>query len=661
MRPREEVREHIGRIMMAGHGRTDLPVEPRVISSWRRSLEHYSLDPGLATAPRVVTATMLRDHRERLETFARIAMHGVGKLHEQVRDANYCVLLTDAEGVTTNFLGVPALDRELKQEGFRVGVCWSEDVEGTCGVGTSIVDRKPLLVHKTEHFRAHNIPFTCSSAPMFGPRDELLGILDASALHSPDDRRSQALVFNLVCSSALLIENAFFLDSYRENWVLHLSRAAEFLDVQLDYLIAFDDAGRVVGANRKARCELLSRGSGPVCRLEDIFDLSCDASIRLAHDRPGLAIPMHVHATGERYFAMLRAPASAALKAAMSTPSLRVAHASNTGAAAFSRLAIGDAHMLAQVEQAKRLANRRIPILLLGETGSGKEAFAKSIHRFSDRREEPFIALNCAAIPESLIESELFGYREGAFTGAKAKGTKGKILQANGGTLFLDEIGDMPLPLQSRLLRVLAEGEVLPLGAESPIHVDLHVICATHRDLAEMLAAGEFREDLFYRLNAAMFRIPPLRERSDLAQIIAHVLADEIHEAGRNLQISPEAQMRLANYRWPGNIRQLRNAIRYAAALCEGDLLGMEHFPPEVLGLVGALPPPVAGGALQATVLPRQTSREMTEGEQMVQVLRRNGWQVTISAKQMGIPRATFYRRMKRFNIVAPNRADQEA
>lgn len=317
--------------------------------------------------------------------------------------------------------------------------------------------------------------------------------------------------------------------------------------------------------------------------------------------------------------------------------------------------------LMANMQRAKRLANRGIAILLLGETGSGKEAFAKAIHDLSDRRHAPFVTLNCTAIPESLIESELFGYKEGAFAGGKSEGPKGKILQADGGTLFLHEIGDMPLPLQSRLLRALTAGEVLPLGAESSMRLDLNVICGSHRNLPEMVAAGEFREDLFYRLNGAVFQIPPLRERSDSSEVIAKLLAEEAHEAGSELQIAPAALARLAEYHWPGNIRQLRNALRYAVAMCDGDTLEVEHFPPEILSIVET--PPGPGNTAIKECLSSfhpYTGSKAEERERMISVLRGNGWRISVSARQMGIPRATFYRHMQRFNIVSPNRADSK-
>jgi transcriptional regulator of acetoin/glycerol metabolism len=299
--------------------------------------------------------------------------------------------------------------------------------------------------------------------------------------------------------------------------------------------------------------------------------------------------------------------------------------------------------------------------MLLGETGTGKEAFARALHDFSERRDKPFVALNCAAIPESLIESELFGYRDGAFTGAARRGVRGKILQSDGGTLFLDEIGDMPLQLQSRLLRVLAEGEVLALGAETPTPVRLHVVCATHQDLPELVREGHFRADLYYRLNGAVFQLPPLRERDDIRAVIDKVLQEEAAAMGRKrVRLDADAGEALARHPWPGNIRQLRHAMRYACAIAEGEELHLEHFPPDLFSQRPRCLPPASEGATGADERPAR-SFSKAEAElraRMIAALRRHHWQVAVSARELGMARATFYRKMARLDIVSPNQRE---
>jgi len=242
---------------------------------------------------------------------------------------------------------------------------------------------------------------------------------------------------------------------------------------------------------------------------------------------------------------------------------------SNPSFSGLHYLDTGDAQIAATLQKVRRVINRDIPLLVMGETGTGKELLARAVHQDSNRARQPFVAVNCASIPESLIEAELFGYEEGAFTGARRKGAVGRIVQAHGGTLFLDEIGDMPLSLQARLLRVLQERNVTPLGSLKSIPVDIAVIGATHRNLREMIAAGTFREDLYYRLNGLVVRLPALRERTDLDVVARRILLAECPQD--TPEIAPSVLALFKAYAWPGNLRQLANVLRTAAVMGAGE------------------------------------------------------------------------------------------
>jgi transcriptional regulator of acetoin/glycerol metabolism len=300
---------------------------------------------------------------------------------------------------------------------------------------------------------------------------------------------------------------------------------------------------------------------------------------------------------------------------------------------------------------ALRVAGKRLPLLILGETGVGKEVFARAVHDAGVRRARPFVAVNCSAIPEALIESELFGYAPGAFTGARSRGATGKIAQAHTGTLFLDEIGDMPFNLQTRLLRVLAEGEVVPLGGDAPQQVDIDVICATHRDLTQMVAEGTFREDLYYRLTGATLKMPPLRERADIRDVIEAVFDEEAQTAGHVLTLDTQLAARLCSYAWPGNIRQLRNVLRYACAMCESTRVEMRHVPPDIAALF--LAEGDSGGLNQEA----DGCDERDERTRIVEALTRHQWRPNAAAAALGISRATLYRRIARLQISGPHRA----
>jgi sigma-54 dependent transcriptional regulator, acetoin dehydrogenase operon transcriptional activator AcoR len=657
---------HAERVRGAVEGRLPAPSDsPRLASSWQRSFERYQLDPGSVIGPRVLSAAELREIREREEAFLRASGQCLTRLHETVRDADYCVMLTDAHGVTIDY----RIDRErrndFKHAGLYIGSCWSESEEGTCGIASVLTDLAPITVHKTDHFRAAFTTLTCSAAPIFAPGGELIGVLDASAVQSPDNRDSQRIVNQLVRQSATLIEDGYFLHRTSACWILFGHQNRNYVEAQPELLIAFDENGNVAAANRRAR-ECIPGLEGPR-HIDEIFD-SSHVQLRDIGRIEAIAA-LRLRATGAMLYARIRAPLggagfagttrapSAVMHGAMPLRDARAAdHHDRSALGPFLRSA--DPRVAENARIAQRVAGKRLPILLLGETGAGKEVFARAIHDAGPRRNRPFVAVNCGALPESLIESELFGYTPGAFTGARRHGARGKIAMADGGTLFLDEIGDMPLALQTRLLRVLAEGEVLPLGGETPTRVDLDVICATHRDLAQMATAGAFRDDLYYRLCGAVLTLPPLRERGDIGTLIEAVFAEEAQAAGRPLALDAALAARLAAFAWPGNLRQLRNAMRYACAVCDTVRVEARHLSAD---LAAQLPladtPCVQRASPGAAVAPEAAYDATDERARIVAALTAHRWRPNAAAAALGISRATLYRRIAKLGIVGPHRA----
>ncbi|TDN63692.1 sigma-54-dependent Fis family transcriptional regulator [Paraburkholderia sp. BL10I2N1] len=634
--------QHVDRVRGAIEGRLPAPAgSTRLVSSWQRSFETYRLDPGSVIGPRVLTSSELREIQGKEEAFLRASGQCLSRLHDMIRVADYCVMLTDAHGVTIDY----RIDRDrrshFKHAGLYIGSCWSEREEGTCGVANVLTDLAPITVHKSDHFRAAFTTLTCSAAPIFAPTGELIGVLDASAVQSPDNRDSQRLVFQLVRQSAGLIEDGYFLNQTTQHWILFGHASRNFVEAQPEILIAFDECGNIVATNRKAN-ECIPGLGGPR-HIEEIFDTS---DVHL-HDiaRTDTIVGLRLRANGATLYARIRAPMRRTARAASNAPPRETQGDSHLGAIGrFLRSA--DPRIAHNAEVALRIAGKRLPVLILGETGVGKEVFARAIHDAGVRRARPFIAVNCGAIPEPLIESELFGYAPGAFTGARSRGARGKIVQAHGGTLFLDEIGDMPLSLQTRLLRVLAEGEVLPLGGDAPVRVDIDVICATHRSLTQMVDDGTFREDLYYRLSGATLSMPPLRERADIHDVIAIVFDEEAQGAGHVLTLDARLAERLCAFAWPGNIRQLRNVLRYACAVCDSTRVELRHVSPDV---AAQLVPDAA------RELPLQ-SGEADERARIVEALTQNHWRPNAAAQALGISRATLYRRIARLEIVGPHR-----
>ena len=318
------------------------------------------------------------------------------------------------------------------------------------------------------------------------------------------------------------------------------------------------------------------------------------------------------------------------------------------------QLAGDDPVMQKSIKLAKRLVDSNIYFLIQGEIGSGKEVFARAIHNESRRRSKPFIAVNCAAIPESLIESELFGYKPGTFTGARSKGMVGLIQQSSGGTLFLDEIGDMPIQLQTRLLRVLSEREVQPLGSDKTVPVDLNVIAATHKNIDDMIREGLFREDLYYRIAGATLLLPSLRERADREFLISRAM---IMESGNpDISISPEVMELLLGYHWPGNIRELRNTLRVTHAFSDQMTILPADLPDDFTSKVNSFRyMQNQKASLHQLKYPPNPGIGNPKVESLVNTLIRNKWNITDSANELGISRATIYRKMKKYDIIPPN------
>ncbi len=601
----------VSRVLKNADRLPQAPVPPLILDSWRRSMELYRLDPGSQQGPRILSQSLLNECRERAELFLRIASDAVARLHERVRGADYCVLLTDAQGRTIDYRVESAIRNDCRKAGLYLGTCWSEGEEGTCGVAAVLTSKAPVTVHKRDHFRAAFIGLTCTAAPVFDPLGELLGVVDVSALQSPDDRRSQHLIRQLVEQTAREIENAFFMHSAQGHWVMRAHGTPGYVESQPDYLLAWDADGRLQAINSLARQRLVQHLGRLPEHIGELFDMGQLRRVNTSSAQ--------------------RLPGLGGLYGRVSAPQQR------------QRAQPLHQAQDARIEQHLRLATRvkdcNLAVLVQGETGAGKEVFARQLHQQSQRRGGPFVTLNCAAIPENLIESELFGYVAGAFTGASSKGMQGLLQQADGGTLFLDEIGDMPLNLQTRLLRVLAEGEVAPLGAARRERVDIQVICATHRDLATMVKDGRFREDLYFRLANARFELPPLREREDRLGLIHQLLAEEAEACAVEVVLADAALQALLVYRWPGNLRQLRQVLRYACAVSEGGQLQLQDLPEDVRG---------------DAVVSAESGVSCPARQVLLDALIRHRWKPADAARALGISRATLYRRVHEHHIEMP-------
>ena len=488
-----------------------------------------------------------------------------------------------------------------------------------------------MTIHRDEHFRGRHTGLTCSASPVFDPHGDLLAVLDVSSAREAVSRQSQFHTMALVNLSAKMIESCYFLRHFENHWLLRFHLQAESVGLFSEGLLAFDGEGRVCAVNQSA-LNLLGQMRGGLLGqpVEAFFECSLDQLLGRASANATASWPLRTR-DGRQLFAALRGqarsvPAAIAKPVAVERPRL-------------PGICLGDPALQQGFSKALRVFERDVPLLINGETGCGKEAFAKAVHLASQRADKAFVALNCAAIPESLIESELFGYRGGSFTGARKEGMQGKLQQADGGTLFLDEIGDMPLALQTRLLRVLEDRLVVPIGGE-PQAVNVRIISATHRNLLERVQDGSFREDLYYRLNGLEVGLPPLRERSDKSQLLDFLLAQEAN--GETVSLDPAARGALLAFAWPGNVRQLRTVLRTLVALCDEGRIALHDLP----ALIRQARP-----AANSDAKPLESPLDDAERLALLAVLEQQRWHMSHTAEQLGVSRNTLYRKLRRHGI----------
>jgi DNA-binding NtrC family response regulator len=470
---------------------------------------------------------------------------------------------------------------------------------------------------------------------------EIIGVLDVSGLSQTYSRQSLALVV----TTANRIESRLAMVEMERRYILLEHGMGRWNAGGQDGLVLFDRRGRPIKANEHAHVAIAAAGGQ--------IDLSSTRRLpELAAGRPGRGgagrqLPPWIKpewlepliVKGEQLGTLLVVPVARGRAS-----SLHSHGDTATAGDAFAAILTADPALLHVIGKARQLARSRAPLLLQGETGVGKEEFAQGIH--GGAGSGPFVALNCGGLSRELLASELFGYADGAFTGARKGGMVGKVEAADGGTLFLDEIGEMPMDMQPHLLRVLEQGEICRLGENTTRRVNFRLIAATHRDLREEVAAGRFRMDLFYRIAVTSLRIPPLRERkSDIALLAQHFFdifrGEQAMEPG---VLDAAVLARLESYRWPGNVRELRNVIQGAVMMCEGEPLTCSALPPELSDEASATTPLEGLGA---------GVRSIAEGEEALirRAIIASEGNLTLAARQLHIAKSTLYVKMQRYGL----------
>jgi transcriptional regulator of acetoin/glycerol metabolism len=651
-----------------------------VAQSWSRCLNDYQLHPAKPREPVFINRVELEERRARRADVIACARYEMTTLYQQLADVESAVVLTDTDGVIVHMVSSPEFAAEVGPLGLRVGGTWSETEAGTNGMGTCIAAAGPVSVRRDDHFFSQFTQLTCSAVPVYDPSGEIAAVLDVTSRSS----LMQQHLLVLLGMTARMIENRLIDARYRNAHPLHFHSRPEFVYTLHEGKLAVGDDGRILAANRSALFQLGLQSMEEVRsrRIEDLFQTSLEDMLQRSTSSSFHPVVTYRANAALRFFAVARRPAldataraaTPAISAAIppATPASASASAGTLSvvpgrapARALPRLAATDStfkdpRLVAHLDTARRVIARQTPVLLCGETGSGKEVFARAVHAASPHAQGAFVAVNCASLPETLIESELFGYRAGAFTGAQRTGRRGKILQADGGTLFLDEIADMPLELQARLLRVLDERQVTPLGTEETHAVDFQLISASHQHLPGRVRDGSFREDLYYRLAGIELLLPPLRDRSDRRDLIQQVLAAE---GGSDATLTPDAERLLLEHPWPGNIRQLRHVLRTAAALADGKPIGREQLPSLLVALTPPPAPALPTAAANAAAASTQTTADNTalpvklnpiqanERQVLLQLLEQHRWNVSNVAKALDVSRNTLYRKLHKLHI----------
>ncbi|MEI6874194.1 MAG: sigma-54-dependent Fis family transcriptional regulator [Spirochaetota bacterium] len=618
--------------------------------SFRRCRE-FGIEPQLLFPRRILGEAELRERLARKRDLIVAAEPFISRLYDFVRGSGFFAILTDEEGCILSVIG----DEDILSEAFALrmvpGAFMDEASVGTNAMGTTLVEGRPLQVSGDEHFIASYHRWTCSAAPVRNAEGRVIGTLDLTGSVG----KAHPHTLGMVVAAACAIETALVLAS-RDEALGRNERftAALLLPVDAGLVSAAPD-GAILSADDRAlamfgwnRAEMAARGTRGILHNWDEIRSACIAG----RDFRGTEVPVEARANRlslDLSASPVRGPAGVTESLVLVFRDVRRGrrHALDIlhrrAIYTFDKILGRSRAILEAIEFARKIADSRSTVLITGESGTGKEIFAQAIQNASPRRDGPFVVLNCAAIPPTLIESELFGYADGAFTGARKGGQAGKFEIADGGSIFLDEIGDMPLEMQTRLLRVIEEGTVTRVGDSRELPVDVRIIAATNNDLASLVAAGRFRKDLFYRLNVLPIHLPALRERrEDIPLLIDHYM----ERISRKLNKKPvpigEAELaELAGREWPGNIRELENFVEL--------VISSERLPDFVAPASWRPERPLPE-------LPQRTgSLRDAERERISAVLAECGGNISRAAKRLTIGRNTLYRKMKLYEIECSN------
>jgi sigma-54 dependent transcriptional regulator, acetoin dehydrogenase operon transcriptional activator AcoR len=621
-------------------------VNEAIIRSWQRSSKHgIGMERG---ETRCTSRSDLMCRRDLNKTLLDRSQPVMENLYHEICGTSSMVLLADKEGVILHSIGDPNFVDQAQKVYLKPGGIWSEAINGTNAIGTALEDKVSIHVHGSEHYIDKNRFLSCSATPIFDPRGAVLGALDVSGDYLGYQKHTMALVR----LSAQIIENQMFVPEFPDDIVISFHLRPEYIGTLYEGIAVFSANGRFIAANRSALLQFgLDRFRMEGQTFNSLFKLSLAKLLDQIRCHPHHVLKLALMAGSEIFGRVWSGAAISPITNLPICPPMqekaKPLTTSKSRGILLDELELGDTRMKGLIAKALKVVGHDIPIMIEGESGTGKELLAHALHNAGSRRHGPFIPINCASVPEGLIESELFGYQEGAFTGAKRKGHIGKIREADKGTLFLDEIGEMPLQLQARLLRVLQDRTVTPLGGTMSYQVDLSILCATNRKISAAVSAGSFREDLYYRLNGLLLTLPSLREREDKI-LLAQKILEELSNGDRIITLHPEVISVFKQHPWPGNIRQMHNILRTAVALADGkDLITLDELSDDFLEQVKADKKCVTNSLHEDANHKKDGLLTEIEAKHISAILERTNGNVAAAAKIMGIGRNTLYRKLK--------------
>src|ERR1700726_1561185 len=579
-----------------------------IYDSWMRCIS-FGLDTLRPPSPEFVSPAILRQEQQRCSLVRGLALAEMHTLHQQIAGSNFMIAFANADGLLLDIISDPSFSDASNAASIRPGTVWTESICGTNGLGTAAYLKRAIVVHGREHFFSRYNNLTCVAAPIFAPDGELAGILDASS----DCMSRQAHTQALVAMAATQIENGLFREHHRGNILIAFHNRGEYLHTLSAGLLAVDNEGRILAANRAAGVLLHGLPASPGRRFADVFRTKFTTFVDEGRRKERQRLEDEV---GSQFISTIENTRQFPMIQGVSRPRPLLPKEVAT------QFVAADPPIAGIVRRVGSAAARRMPILIRGETGTGKEQLARHAHSASGRS-GAFVPVNCAALPDNLIEAELFGYAEGSFTGARRGGAVGLVKEADGGTLFLDEIGDMPVTLQAVLLRLLDDWTVRPIGG-ARAKVDVFLVSATNATLDKAILEGRFRSDLLYRLNTLEVTLPRLQDRTDFDAIVHHLLG----AIDPDCEITSATIANLAARPWPGNIRELRNMLaRFTLAATDG------FIDEAAVGAMIGPPPHKASGSLQAI----QRARVLA-------VHSETAGNISETARRLGISRNTVYR-----------------